>query len=479
VDIDDKLPCIHSGRLYFASCKDPSEFWVPLVEKAYAKLHGSYDALEMGNIADGLKDLTGEAVEVMLLDDPSFQQAKGDLWKILVRNVQESYLMGCSREDANAKVEAQQTSGLLVNHAYSIIDCQEVQGHRLMRIRNPWGKGEWQGPWADNSKEWTPALLKHFHYDFANDGTFFMVYEDFIKNFNRVYVLRLMTDDEGEVWYKSTFHGEFRGESAGGCTNNPTWPKNPQYGIKVSHHNTKVFINFSQPDLRYVTKQNPLAHRKSYPPIGVVVMTAPHLDYKKTTYFQDERVATSLFCGMRDNSLEFIADPGNYIIMPCTFNPNIEFKFELAVYTEPKCPVFEITKTLPKKEIKGAWIGQSAGGCVNHIQTWLKNPQYLIKLDKRGTVIAELTQEIDPNVESPDCIGIYAFGNRPNTQRITQVVNPTVSPKTFLNVVTTSEQFTAEPTNYIIMPTTFDPLERRFSLSVSSPDANIVQFVPL
>jgi hypothetical protein len=33
VEIDDLLPCSPDGRLLFAKCPDPREFWVPLVEK--------------------------------------------------------------------------------------------------------------------------------------------------------------------------------------------------------------------------------------------------------------------------------------------------------------------------------------------------------------------------------------------------------------------------------------------------------------
>eukprot|EP00026_Physarum_polycephalum_P013602 Phypoly_transcript_14019.p1 GENE.Phypoly_transcript_14019~~Phypoly_transcript_14019.p1 ORF type:complete len:271 (+),score=52.29 Phypoly_transcript_14019:145-957(+) len=38
VEIDDLLPCMPDGRLLFAKCPDPREFWVPLVEKGILKI---------------------------------------------------------------------------------------------------------------------------------------------------------------------------------------------------------------------------------------------------------------------------------------------------------------------------------------------------------------------------------------------------------------------------------------------------------
>ena len=37
-----------SKALYFAQCRDQNETWLPLLEKAYAKAHGDYGAIEGG-----------------------------------------------------------------------------------------------------------------------------------------------------------------------------------------------------------------------------------------------------------------------------------------------------------------------------------------------------------------------------------------------------------------------------------------------
>uniref|UniRef100_A0A3Q4HTR5 Calpain catalytic domain-containing protein n=1 Tax=Neolamprologus brichardi TaxID=32507 RepID=A0A3Q4HTR5_NEOBR len=68
VTIDDRLPCINSS-LCFSRCHSPTAFWVALLEKAYAKLHGSYERLWAGQVSEALVDLTGGLAERWSLGD--------------------------------------------------------------------------------------------------------------------------------------------------------------------------------------------------------------------------------------------------------------------------------------------------------------------------------------------------------------------------------------------------------------------------
>lgn len=50
VVIDDRF-CTYNGKLMFGECRSNREWWVPIIEKAYAKLHTCYEALTSGDIA--------------------------------------------------------------------------------------------------------------------------------------------------------------------------------------------------------------------------------------------------------------------------------------------------------------------------------------------------------------------------------------------------------------------------------------------
>jgi hypothetical protein len=59
----------NSGALYFAQCEHPNETWLPLLEKAYAKAHGDYAAIEGGFTGEGIEDLTGGVTSELFTTD--------------------------------------------------------------------------------------------------------------------------------------------------------------------------------------------------------------------------------------------------------------------------------------------------------------------------------------------------------------------------------------------------------------------------
>eukprot|EP01099_Mayorella_cantabrigiensis_P008777 TRINITY_DN855_c0_g1_i17.p1 TRINITY_DN855_c0_g1~~TRINITY_DN855_c0_g1_i17.p1 ORF type:complete len:572 (+),score=132.94 TRINITY_DN855_c0_g1_i17:1201-2916(+) len=371
------------------------------------------------------------------------------LWRTLLRNIKESFLMGCAFSSPLAKAEEATPKGLLLNHAYGIIDCQEVHGHKLVRIRNPWGEHEWNGAWGDGSPEWTPEIKAHFNYEFGDDGTFFMCFEDFVQQFNRIQVLLLMTDDVGEIWDKQVFESEWKGDTAGGCLNHSTWTKNPQFSLEV-HEQSTVFLSLSQPDTRVRGKKD-----ETYPALGVFVFTVPDIRYKALACTSSQIVAQSTFVTSRDVSNEFQAEAGKkYVIVPCYFQPGVENPFSIAFYSQKKADIKPIAQEMKENSISGKWDKDHSGGCTNH-PSWRDNPQFLLTVTENVKAIITLEQKVIGDAD-PLTIGLYIFYSAKGYP----ILNPkelAAKPR-FSNVPKASTEVELQAgKNYILMPSTFEP----------------------
>jgi hypothetical protein len=49
-----------------------------------------------------------------------------------------------------------------------------------------WGTFEWDGDWSDDSGKWTDELKRACRFEKKDDGTFWMSWADFLKNFSRI-----------------------------------------------------------------------------------------------------------------------------------------------------------------------------------------------------------------------------------------------------------------------------------------------------
>ena len=62
--VDDYLPVTSANQLVFNSSKEEGEVWPCLLEKAYAKLQGSYFHLNLGFSTSAMVDFSGGFPEV-------------------------------------------------------------------------------------------------------------------------------------------------------------------------------------------------------------------------------------------------------------------------------------------------------------------------------------------------------------------------------------------------------------------------------
>ncbi|KAL8809525.1 MAG: hypothetical protein Q9223_003033 [Gallowayella weberi] len=183
-----------SRSLCFAQCADQDETWLPLLEKAFAKAHGDYGSIDGGFTGEAIEDLTGgvttELLTTDILDTDKF-------WSDEIMKVNDQFLFGCAtgrfdkwQGSADAE-EKEARKGVIRMHAYSIMESKEIKGERLLRIRNPWGDTEWQGPWSDGSEQWTPEWMELLKHRFGDDGMFWISYKDFLRRYQSLDRTRL------------------------------------------------------------------------------------------------------------------------------------------------------------------------------------------------------------------------------------------------------------------------------------------------
>jgi hypothetical protein len=165
-----------SRALYFAQCSDPNETWLPLLEKAFAKAHGDYSAIEGGFVGEGIEDLTGGVTSEVFATDIL---NKDKFWREELMNVNKTFLFGCGQMGGVYGTR----KGIQEKHAYSIMEAREIDGERLLKLRNPWGRTEWTGPWSDGSEQWTPEWMKKLNHRFGDDGVFWISYKDLLRTY--------------------------------------------------------------------------------------------------------------------------------------------------------------------------------------------------------------------------------------------------------------------------------------------------------
>lgn len=363
VVVDDRLPT-RSRELLYMKSRSGNEFWSALLEKAYAKLHGSYEALSGGSACEAMEDFSGGVTEQYDLRNPP-----NGLFTLIMKAAQRNSMMSCSI-NVGEVMEERLASGLVAGHAYSITAVKLVYIQRLngkmplIRIRNPWGEHEWKGSWSDGSKEW--SLIDENERDslgltFAADGEFWMSERDFMKNFHFLEICNLgpdalteemLSDTSTKKWEVAVYEGSWvAGATAGGCRNYlDTFWVNPQYFITLEDPDEDDDDNECTMIVALMQKNRRSMRTLGgglFLTIGFAIYKVDDPDNVETplgmNYFKYIQSVgrSSTFINSREVTTRFKFPPGTYCIVPSTFEPNQTGDFLLRVFTEKKNTLVE------------------------------------------------------------------------------------------------------------------------------------------
>jgi hypothetical protein len=251
VILDDFAPCKKNGTLAFNRSKT-NELWVVLLEKAWAKVFGGYLNISGGMMTEPLRDLTGASCKMFYL-----QKKPEKIWsEILNADINHFIMTASSHSLNNGSDSFIENIGICGSHAYSLLAVYQLfkkngiyrltrEGeqytHRILKLRNPWGKGEWNGEWSDNDTRWTPQLKKLLGFTGnPQDGIFFMPWKDFKEYYNAIQICyyhdnykysakKFKTKNNENIYLKFTLDTPGKYYFSANQKNRRFYPKNSKY----------------------------------------------------------------------------------------------------------------------------------------------------------------------------------------------------------------------------------------------------------
>lgn len=305
---DTNIPCLRDDMTaictpVYTRSVNPDEMWVSLVEKAYAKAVGSYEAIPKVKIHEALLHLTGGSVQQLSIQDPSNKDfhVAGGAYKYLKKHLNNDTMILVM--PAEHQEEAQKTDGndsdneenkeedaapavkednFHENRVYSIIACRDAGGFELVLLHNPWYSNEpcWRGTWSEESPDWDmyPEVQQELDLDpsipWTRDnpnGYFWMAAKVIMKFFNVCYMCKMFPSDRFSFY---CVRGEWAEKTAGGAMTtirdkatvateaaqsrqnalqkssvatvidgDASWFNNPQYRVHAEVPGTQIYVS--------------------------------------------------------------------------------------------------------------------------------------------------------------------------------------------------------------------------------------------
>lgn len=497
VVIDDRIPVSSTKRvIHVLDRNNPGLLWPALIEKAYLKVRGGYD-FPGSNSGTDLWILTGWIPEQVHLQGDDVEPDR--LWQRMSHGF--SYgdvlvTMGTGKMTS----QTERALGLASEHDYSVLDLREVDGQRLMLIKNPWVEGtSWRGRSrrSERSRELSPEgpLVSPDQdsgsidspRDVLNDedltpGTFWMDLDSVLQYFESVY----LNWNTGLFRYRQDVHFEWN-LSGPGDAEGPSKPRGPTASLQ---HNPQFTVIASQrKDVwillwRHFQNSVPedataddIESGRHYIDLSGYITLAAFAANGHEVMVSDRYVAKGRYVDSPQTLLKLEnCEPGRpYTIVPLEQElPSTKHSFTISAFSNAAIQLGSATPQYAlHTQVSGSWTQQSAGGNTQNA-TYCDNPQYTITV-RQKTNISLLLEACDPRLNVNVRL-LISGGKRVFNMQTRDIVADSTVYKPGCCIAELEE---LDPGSYTAICSTFEPQQLGdFTLRIDSSQQILATLLP-
>lgn len=501
VVIDDRLPTSSTNRvIHVVDRHNPGLLWPSLVEKAYLKVRGGYD-FPGSNSGTDLWVLTGWIPEQVFLQSDELEP--DSFWKRISNGFDFGDLlitMGTGKMSSKTEREL----GLAGEHDYAILDIREVDGQRLLLIKNPWCEGpSWRGkiiasesdtmssksmsddtntPLIDLGDAGEPVQSSR---DLLNadkqmsPGTFWMDLDNVIQHFESIYLnwnpclfsfrhdLHFSWNLSPPEWGVTEPRGRFASLS-----------RHPQYTVIADKGGTVWVVllrHFQNAVPADATVEEIEAHRYGIELGGHISLIAFSSSGRRVM-LPDKAVEKGWFVDSPQTLLKLECEPGEALTLVVTEQelPAIEHKFTICAFSDSPLALAEAKVRYPYSTTRaGSWTKETAGGNA-HSPTYSLNPQFSIAVPRKTNIsilLEAMTDELNVHFKL-----VHSNGRRMHSISNRDIV---FDSKEYRRGCCLAEHQELEPGQYTIICSTFEARQLGdFTLLIESDQSTEAILLP-
>ncbi|THD23623.1 putative cytosolic ca2+-dependent cysteine protease calpain [Fasciola hepatica] len=414
VVIDDYLPMGRNGELLCSYSSNRNELWVSLLEKAYMKVMGGYDFPGSNSNID-LHALTGWIPERISIRSGSVHFNKDKEFRRLSNRFHRGHCLVTVATGPMPEEEANR-AGLVPTHAYAMLDIREVEGKRLLLLKNPWSHLRWRGNFSESdSRNWTPSLEAQLNYDRSSaqsmdNGVFWIDYDSLCHYFDVFYV-----NWNPDLFQHTTCVHDSWLAGEGPKKDSYSSANNPQYSLEVrSTVETPIWILLT----RHITDKADFADNKEF----IAVVVYKNIETRKVYYpYDPEPYRDSVRINSPHCLVQLLQEAGtvNYTLVISQYEKSNTIRYTLRVYSTAPFVLRKIIDPYKvEKQIASQWKGVNAAGCRNNPETYENNPRFQINMPNNEPDNQLLIELRGPKDYAIGCELIKVSATNPNAPNL-------------------------------------------------------------